>query len=73
MAGKKCPTCGCKVLYVKDPDDAFETYEFECRDGKICFDPDVDAAVVPEISSGTETYCTKCSWHDKFNKLDQEA
>ena len=35
----KCPVCGCIKFYVKDPADEYETYEFECNDGVICFDP----------------------------------
>ncbi len=61
------------MFYVKDPHDEYELYEFECKDGKICFDSDVDESETPEIESGTETYCTKCAWHDKFNELIQEA
>ena len=41
----KCPKCGCEKFYIKDPDDEYETYEFEGRDGEICFDPDVDESV----------------------------
>ena len=31
----KCPLCGCVSFYVKDPDDAYETYEFDWRDGRV--------------------------------------
>jgi len=69
MIESKCPVCGCKVLFVKDQEDEYELYEFECKDGKICFDSDVNDSEAPEIESKTEVYCTKCSWHDKFKKL----
>jgi hypothetical protein len=39
----KCPLCGCKTFYLKDPDDEYETYEFELHDGKVAFGPDVDS------------------------------
>jgi hypothetical protein len=68
----KCPKCGCEKFYVKDPDDEYETYEFECPDGKICFDPDVDESVAPVVEKETEAYCNKCAWHDKFEKLQKQ-
>ena len=72
MAKKKCPVCGCNVFYVKDPDDAYETFEFECKDGKICFTPDADEAQAPDVKNDTETFCTRCAWHDQFEKLSEE-
>jgi hypothetical protein len=54
---------------VKDPDDEYETYEFECVDGKICFDPDVDEGQAPDMEDDCETYCNRCSWHDKLKTL----
>lgn len=67
---KKCPLCGSKAFYVKDPDDPYETYEFECKDGEICFDPEMESSDPPEIQENTETFCNKCSWHDRFDKLE---
>jgi hypothetical protein len=69
----KCPVCGCMKFYVKDPDDDYETYEFESRDGVICFDSDVNDSEVPKIEKETETYCNKCAWHDKFKKLSRKG
>lgn len=69
MTDKKCPVCGCKQFYVKNPDDEYDIYEFECKEGEICFDPEVDASDAPEVDEGTETYCNDCAWHDKFEKL----
>ena len=43
----KCPVCGCIKFYVKDPVDEYETYEFECSDGVICFDSDVSDSEIP--------------------------
>ena len=68
----KCPKCGCEKFYVKDPDDEYEIYEFECPDGEICFDPDVDESLAPVVKKETETYCNKCTWHDKFEKLQKQ-
>jgi hypothetical protein len=65
----KCPVCGCPKFYLKDPDDEYETYEFECPKGEVCFDPEVDASCAPTVEEDTETYCNQCAWHDKFKKL----
>ncbi|MBR9979974.1 MAG: hypothetical protein KFF50_03000 [Desulfatitalea sp.] len=69
MAESKCPQCGCRRFYVKNPDDAYDIYEFECRNGEVCFDEGVDGDSCPEISDGTETFCNKCAWHDQFSKI----
>jgi hypothetical protein len=73
MADANCPICGSGRFYVKDPDDEFECYEFECRGGEICFDPEVTAgSTTPEIEAQTETFCHKCSWHGAFERLIKE-
>ena len=69
MGNAKCPVCGCEEFYVKDPEDDFETYEFTCEDGEVCFKADMDQENVPEIDYETETHCNRCSWHDKLEKL----
>lgn len=69
MRESKCPVCGCKRFYVKNPDDEYDIYEFECRDGEPCFADDADPASCPPIAGGTETYCHQCAWHDHFDKL----
>lgn len=69
MDKMKCPTCGCQTFYVKDPEDEYTVYVFDCKDGDICFDPETSAADPPEIHDETETYCNKCSWHDSFKKV----
>jgi len=30
----KCPVCSCANFYIKDPEDEYETYEFELKDGQ---------------------------------------
>jgi len=54
---------------VKDPDDEYETYLFECRDGAICFEANLNADECPDINDVTETFCNGCAWHDKFHKI----
>ena len=65
----KCPTCGSENFYVKDADDEYEIYEFNCSEGAIKFDDDLDKEGVPQIEKETETFCNKCAWHGKFNTL----
>lgn len=64
----KCPTCGCKNFYVKDPGDEYETYGIELKDGEVCLADQGDTGEL-EIDSDTETYCDKCSWHGKLQEL----
>lgn len=72
MAETKCPVCGCETFYVKNPEDEYDLYEFQCRDGSICFDSDVDASGAPSIDNGTETFCNACNWHGGFGTLAPE-
>lgn len=70
MKQGKCPICGCKQFYVKNPDDEYDIYQFECKEGKVCFDTDMeDDSYTPEIGKETETFCNDCAWHDKFDEL----
>ena len=69
MTYGKCPVCGNKKFYVKNPDDEYDIYVFECRDGTICFEEPMADEDGPEISEDTETYCDTCAWHDRFDRL----
>ena len=71
MTQSKCPACGCEQFYVKDPDDAYDTFEFECRDGQACFAGDLDSDACPAVSDDTEVYCNACAWHDRFFTIKQ--
>ena len=71
MAQTKCPQCGCEKFYVKDPDDEYEMYTFECRDGEVCFDPEAAECDPPAPGKDTETYCDRCAWHDRFEALNK--
>ncbi|UCF94677.1 MAG: hypothetical protein JSW39_11130 [Desulfobacterales bacterium] len=65
----KCPVCGGLNFYVKDPDDEYETYEFELKEGGASFASETAAAKPPDVREQTETYCNKCAWHGKFGAL----
>ena len=65
----ECPLCSCRNFYVRNPDDEYETYEFDVDGDEICFSDDVDESECPEIGRETETYCGRCAWHGKFEEL----
>jgi hypothetical protein len=61
--------CRSEHFYVKDPEDEYSYYKFNCADGEIHFEAEVDAAEVPEVQDETETYCIQCAWHGNFDVL----
>ncbi|MGD8992634.1 MAG: hypothetical protein PVI00_14350 [Desulfobacterales bacterium] len=65
----KCPVCGSLNFYVKDPDDEFETCEFELKGEDAVFDSEAAESDCAKVDSDTEVFCEKCSWHDRFQEL----
>ena len=65
----KCPVCGSLNFFVKDPDDEFETCEFELKGEAVIFDAESGDCDSTEVKGDTEVFCEKCAWHDKFQKL----
>ena len=61
MAESKCPFCGCKTFYVKDPDDEYETYEFDLKEGEAVFKEGEEGSL--ECTEDTEAFCNDCAWH----------
>lgn len=64
---KKCPDCGSKRFYLKDPEDQYTLYEFELNDGQLIFDEEEPSSFT--VSDTSETYCDRCAWHDKLTIL----
>ena len=64
-----CPVCGSLNFFVKDPDDEFETYEFELKGRDVVFNPEAAESGNPDLKADTEVFCEKCAWHDKFQEL----
>ena len=62
----KCPKCGSQRFFVKDPEDEYDTHEFDLETGQPVFVEEPQ-----EIQPETETYCCRCSWHDLFKKLQK--
>ena len=69
----KCPVCGCQNFFVKDPQDEYETIEFELQNGRIEFKSAADSSNCPEVHDGTETFCDNCSWHGKLKELKKSS
>jgi hypothetical protein len=65
----KCPVCGSLNFFVKDPDDEYETYDFELKSEEVAFNREAAESNRPEMKSDTEVFCEKYSWHDKFQEL----
>lgn len=64
-----CPVCRCAKFYIKDPQDGYETREFEYNNGSIDYDDadsdESDLEVTPEC----EIYCQRCAWHGPLNQI----
>jgi hypothetical protein len=65
----KCPICSCVNFYIKDPEDEYETYEFELKNGHVAFRSEDEAAAAPEVQDQTEAFCNQCSWHGRLQDL----
>ena len=60
-----CPVCKSEQFYVKDPDDDYEIYEFQYKDGELHFTDADSEADANEIGEKREIYCQRCAWHGK--------
>jgi hypothetical protein len=63
----KCPTCGSRQFYAKNPDDEYEEYRFSIQGDKVLPDPDDTAAI--SITDRTEAFCERCAWHGRLMEL----
>ena len=69
MPAMKCPDCGAKRFYVKDPEDEYSLCEFSLENGIVEYLNDESDAEHLEVMDETETFCDRCAWHDKFKTL----
>ncbi len=69
MADVKCPFCGSQDFFLKDPEDAYETYEFQTSGAEVTFQGQGDLSELPELTDDSETFCSSCAWHGKFQEL----
>jgi hypothetical protein len=65
----KCPDCGAKRFYVKDPEDQYNIASFNLKERALEYlDVTTEADHIP-ISEDTEIFCDRCAWHDKFKTI----
>jgi hypothetical protein len=69
MAVMKCPDCGSQGFYIKDPEDQYNISEFAVQNGEIVFTAVETASAKVEVGDDTETFCSRCAWHDKYKTL----
>ena len=71
MAPMKCPDCGAQRFYIKDPEDQYNIFEFDLKDGEVFFSDLESDTDPPRVVQETETYCDRCAWHDRFETLQK--
>ena len=64
-----CPLCKSQQFYIKNPEDSFETYDFELEDGRLRFDDPESAPTTDQIEKEEEIFCQRCAWHGPFDKI----
>lgn len=65
-----CPVCNSNQFYIKDPEDAFEIYEFEYRKGVMHFTDPETADQAPELKPDAEIFCQRCAWHGQKKRAE---
>jgi hypothetical protein len=60
----QCPDCRSQHLYVKDPEDQYNIFEFEMEEGKIVSSDNSPASISMEVTEDTEIFCDRCAWND---------
>ncbi len=69
MTSKKCPDCGARRFYVKDPEDHYDIYEFDLsEEGVIQFVEESNSSPI-EVIEETKIYCDRCAWRGKLKTL----
>ena len=71
MIQMKCPACGSESFYAKDPEDQYNIFDFDLKGGEVIFKAEDTESSPLNIVEETETFCTRCAWHDKFKRLKQ--
>jgi len=66
-----CPLCRSAKFYIKDPEDEYETHEFELTQDHIRFEDEENMEEVPEVTKECEIFCQRCAWHGPFDSLDK--
>ena len=64
-----CPLCKSQQFYVKDPDDIFETYDFELQNGQLTFGDPQSAPTQEQVKKENEIFCQRCAWHGTYDQI----
>jgi len=61
MTDRKCPLCGSRKFFVREAADAYDTFEFEFKNGEVtpCGEGEAEC---PPIVDDTEAHCCRCTW-----------
>lgn len=69
MSPMKCPDCGTRKFYIKDPDDQYSIREVQLDDNEVVYLDEDDETSHLQVNNETELFCDRCAWHDKFKTL----
>jgi hypothetical protein len=64
-----CPICRSRGFYLKDPDDEYETFEFDLKEDSPVFREDNRPTFASDTLGKEEIFCEQCAWHGKFAEL----
>lgn len=64
-----CPVCRCESFYIKNPQDRFETRDFEYKNGLVKYTETDDDVVGLEVTPECEIYCQRCAWHGPLEEI----
>lgn len=65
-----CPVCRSDLFYIKDPEDSYETYDFQWLNGDIRFEDADNSIQLAEVTPVREVFCQKCAWHGPLQAID---
>jgi hypothetical protein len=65
----ECPYCRSRNFYLKNPEDEYETYEFDLREGSIEFLEKGNPPLSLPLEKDTQVFCNRCVWHGRMEDL----
>ena len=69
MPAMECPYCRRRNFYLKDPDDEFETFEFDFREGEAVFAEKKGTRSSLFLEKDTPIFCNRCAWRGRMEDL----
>jgi hypothetical protein len=62
---EKRPAGQSDAFCLRDPEDQYETFPFELREGEIVFREREDPQTPPALGDETRIFCSRCAWNGK--------